>query len=145
MDWISLPTLLVALHVLANVVWIGALLAVAVVVAAAPGRTDPASAGGLARLVYVRLAVPAFLVSFGAGVARIALTPIPYAHMPWFHAKLTFALAVIVLHHVMGAHAKGMAVGRLKAAASTGLLGIATLVCAAGAVLLGVAKALPGR
>jgi putative membrane protein len=144
-DWISPETVLVALHVLANVVWIGALLAVAVVVAAAPASTDPASAGGLARLVYVRLAVPAFLVSFGAGAARIALTPIPYAHMPWFHAKLTFALAVIVLHHVIGARAKGVENGRLNASAGARVLGLATLVCAAGAVLLGVAKALPGR
>jgi putative membrane protein len=144
-DWISLATVLVALHVLANVVWIGALLAVAVVLGAASASADPASAGGIARLVHVRLAVPAFLVSFGAGVARIALTPIPYAHMPWFHAKLTFALAVIVLHHVVGARAKGLATGRMKAAAGAGVLGLATFVCAAGAVLLGVAKALPGR
>jgi putative membrane protein len=143
MQWLSLPLLLVSAHVTANVVWIGALLSVVLLVVRAPWMADPAEVGALARRLHVWLAVPAFLVSFGAGVARIALAPQIYAHLPWLHVKLTFALAVIVLHHVIGARAKRVAAGRVQAARGVGLFGAAAFVCAAGAVLLGMAKSLP--
>ncbi|MGD0678950.1 MAG: CopD family protein [Polyangiaceae bacterium] len=143
MSWLPDSTLLVAAHVLANVVWIGALLAVALLVGHAPWTADPAEVGRLARRVHVRLAAPAFFLSFAAGALRIALTPTAYAHLYWMHAKLTFALVVIVLHHVIGARAKRVADGKAEAAAGVNVLGIVTFVCAAGAVLLGVAKALP--
>jgi|GEM_PF-455712 len=141
--WPSVPTALVALHVLANVVWIGALLAVAVLTARAPFMADPSEVGALARRVHLRLAVPAFLASLGAGVARIAFAPRVYAHLPWMHVKLTLALAVIVLHHVIGARARRVAKGNTDAARAVGVLGWVTFLCAAGAVLLGVAKSLP--
>jgi putative membrane protein len=129
--------------VLGNVIWIGALLAVAMLVAHAPWTAEPPEVGRLARRIYMRLAVPAFLVSFGAGIARIALAPAAYMHLGWFHAKLTFALVVIILHHVIGARAKRVADGRVAAAAGVDFQGIAVLVCAAGAVLFGIAKSLP--
>lgn len=141
--WPSVATALVALHVLANVVWIGALLAVAVLTARAPFMADPAEVGALARRVHVRLAVPAFLASFVAGAARIALAPRAYAHLPWMHVKLTLAVVVIVLHHVIGARARRVAKGSTESAGAVGLLGWLTFLCAAGAVLLGVAKSLP--
>src|SRR5437868_49451 len=65
------PTLAVAGHVLANTVWIGSLLASAVLLAHAPWTAEPAEVARLARRVYVRLAVPAFLASLAAGVWRI--------------------------------------------------------------------------
>jgi len=141
--WLSFPFLLVAAHVSANVVWIGALLAVATVGAGAAGSTAPTEAGTLARRVYTRLAVPAFAVSFTAGLARIALDPLAYAHMPWMHAKLTFAVAVIGLHHVIGARVGRVAAGKTGAARGLGPLALATFLCATGAVMLGVAKSLP--
>ncbi len=143
MSWLSLGTALVAAHILGDVVWIGALLSVASLVAHAPWTPEPAEVGRLARRIHLRLAVPAFLLAFGAGVARIALAPAAYAHMPWFHAKLAFALVVIILHHVIGARAKGVARGRVAAAAGVDLQGLAVLLCAAGAVLFGIAKSLP--
>jgi len=91
----------------------------------------------------VRVAIPGFLLSFGSGVARIALAPLVYAHMPWFHAKLTFALVVIVLHHVIGARAKRVDQGRVAAAAGVDFQAIAVLLCTAGAVLFAIAKSLP--
>jgi putative membrane protein len=142
-SWLSLGTALLAAHVLGNVVWIGSLLAVAVLVSHAPWTAEPPEVGRLARRVYVRLAIPAFLLSFGAGVGRIALAPAVYAHMPWFHAKLAFALAVIVLHHTIGARAKRVAKGRVAAAAGVDLQAFAVLLCAGGAVLFGIAKSLP--
>jgi putative membrane protein len=141
--WPSVPDALVALHVLANVVWIGALLAVAVLVARIPFMADPAEVGALARRVHLRLAVPALLASLGAGAARIALAPRAYLHLPWMHVKLTLAALVIVLHHVIGARARRAARGHADAARAMGTLGWLTLLCAAGAVLLGVAKSLP--
>jgi putative membrane protein len=142
-SWLSLPFALVAAHVVANVVWIGALLAVAAFAAGAQGSAAPAEVGALARRAYVRLAVPAFVVSFTAGLLRIALEPRGYAHMPWMHAKLTLALVVIALHHIIGARVRRVAGGNADAGRSLGILGLATFVCAAGAVMLGVAKSLP--
>jgi putative membrane protein len=138
-----LPTALLFVHVLANVVWIGALLAVTRIVARAGLTKDPAGASGLARDVHLRLAVPAFVASFGAGLLRILLAPAAYAHMPWFHAKLTFALVVIVLHHIIGARAKRAAAGTAGAAGGVSTLGAFTFAAAAGAVYLGIAKSLP--
>jgi putative membrane protein len=141
--WLSLPVALVAIHVTANVVWIGALLAVALLAARGPFSADPAEVGTLARRLYVTLAVPGFAGSFAAGLARILLEPRVYAHMPWMHAKLTFALVVIVLHHVIGARVRRLAGGRGDAGRAMGALAVATFVFAAGAVLLGVEKSLP--
>jgi putative membrane protein len=128
---------------LGNVVWIGSLLSVAVLVSHAPWTAEPPEVGRLARRIYVRLAVPAFLLSFGCGVARIVQAPAVYARLPWFHAKLTFALVIIVLHHIVGARAKRVANGRVAAAAGVDFQAIAIFLCAAGAVLFAVAKSLP--
>ena len=141
--WLSPPVLLVAIHVLANVVWIGSILSVATIAGRAPLSADPAEAGIIARRVYTRLAAPAFAASFLAGLGRIILDPRAYAHMPWMHAKLTLAFVVIVLHHIIGARARRVSEGNDKAGRGLGTLAVVTLVCAAGAVMLGVAKTLP--
>jgi putative membrane protein len=140
---VTLPVALVAAHVLGNVVWIGALLAVVTLVARAPFVAEPIDVGSLARRVYWRLAVPAFLLSFGTGVGRIALFPQAYAHLPWMHVKLGLAIVVIVLHHAIGGRARRVANGNAEAGRGVGLLGFAVFLCAGGAVFLGVAKALP--
>jgi putative membrane protein len=141
--WLPLATALIAAHVVANLVWIGAILSVALLVANAPFMADPADPGTLARRVYIRLALPAFFVSFATGVGRIALFPMVYAHMPWMHVKLTFALVVIALHHIVGARAKRLRGGQIAAARGVGLLGFLLFACAACAAVLGVAKSLP--
>ncbi len=138
--WPSSATLVVAAHLLANMVWIGSLLAVAVLAAHAPWTAEPAEVGRLARRVHVRLAIPAFLASFAAGVGRIAMSPAAYARLHWFHAKLGFALVVIVLHHVLGARAKRLANGRNEAAAGVDMIALLAFVCAGCAVLLAVAR-----
>jgi 2-hydroxychromene-2-carboxylate isomerase len=76
-------------------------------------------------------------------VTRFAADVQSYAHMPWMHAKLTLALGVIVLHHIIGGRAKRVAGGSPDAGKGAQILLLATLVCAAGAVWLGVAKHLP--
>jgi uncharacterized membrane protein len=141
--WNSLPTALVALHVLANVVWIGSILSVALLSARAPFVAEAAEDGALARRVYTRLAAPAFLVSFAAGAGRLSLQAGVYLHMPWMHAKLTCALAVIAIHHVVGARCRRIAGGRAEAGRGMPALAGALFLAAAGAVLLGVYKSLP--
>jgi protoporphyrinogen IX oxidase len=137
---VSIAAVLVALHVLANVVWIGALLAVVLLLArAADAAADTALVAGLARMVHVRLASPAFMTSFAAGLVVFLMSPGVYARLPWMHVKLTFALVVIVLHHVIGARARKAAAGD-KAAARVTVLGAVVFACAAAAVFLGVVK-----
>ena len=138
-----LTTVLVAVHVFSNVVWIGSILSVALLVGRAQFMAAGAEIGGLARRIYTRLAVPAFLGSFVFGLTRFVVGIGAYAHMPWMHAKLTLALGIIALHHIIGARAKRVAAGQAKGAGgATGLM-VALLVCAAGVVWLAVAKQLP--
>ena len=104
---------LLTLHITANLVWIGSIACVGWLVAAA-AKAEDRSAAVLARGLYLRVAMPAFLASFLCGSLNLAMAPSTYMHLHWFHAKLTTALVVIALHHVIGAKAK-----RLAAAAAT--------------------------
>jgi putative membrane protein len=134
----TLASLFVFLHVAANVVWIGSILAVAVIATATDG--DGKTRGILGARVYRQLSAPAFGISFLAGAARL----VPDAHYyfvatHFMHGKLTFALAVIALHHVIGARVKKMARGEVANANVSGLA-LALFVCAVGAVFFVVTK-----
>ena len=69
--WPSMTAALVAAHVLANVVWIGALLSETLILGRATWLSDLAEIGTLARRVHTRLAIPAFLGSLASGLARL--------------------------------------------------------------------------
>jgi uncharacterized membrane protein len=140
---LPLVTALVAAHVVANVVWIGALLSECLLLGRARFMADGAEIGGLARRVHTRLAVPGFVASFAFGVARIADDPRLYLHLPWMHVKLAFAAGVIVLHHVIGARSRRVAGGAIQDGNGSPFIGAIVFLCAAVAVLLGVAKQLP--
>ena len=102
--------MLILLHVVANLVWIGSILSVAL--ALSSDKADARTRGEIALGLYRRIAVPAFLVSFASGLVRLLLTLEYYFSATRFmHGKLTFAVAVIVLHHLIGARAKQMASG----------------------------------
>ncbi len=124
-----LEQLLVTLHVTSNLVWIGSIACVGWLAAAATKQNDRSSAV-LARGLYLRVAVPAFVGSFVFGVSRLLVQPAYYMHLHWFHGKLTAALAVIALHHVIGAKARKVAGGSMQAGASGGILVGALLACA---------------
>lgn len=111
-------TLLLALHVMANCVWIGAIASVGWLVAAAAKAGDRSSAV-LARGLYRTVANPAFFTSFLAGLLRLLLDPKYYMALHWFHGKLTFALIVIALHHVIGARTRKAAAAATAGASST--------------------------
>lgn len=131
--------ILVFVHVTANVVWIGSILAVVVVLTGRAGEL--AVRGALAREVYRKLAAPAFGVSFLAGVIRLALdTGYYFSATKFMHGKLTFALAVIALHHVIGARVKRAESGQIASAGNVGTLGIVLLVAAACTAFFAVVK-----
>lgn len=107
-----MDSLLVALHVMANLVWIGSIASVGWLTRRAG---DLGGEGGKAivttayELLYKRVAAPAFGISFVCGLARMLKTTDYYIHAHWFHGKLLFAFVVIGLHHVIGARARRLA------------------------------------
>jgi protoporphyrinogen IX oxidase len=100
-----LESLFVTIHVIANLVWIGSIVSVGVLLSTMPPENSQA-VGASARNIYLWISTPAFGVSFLFGLARLMQAPATYMHLHWFHAKLTVVLAVIALHHVIGAKAK---------------------------------------
>ncbi len=112
---------IVVLHVMANLVWIGTIASVGWLTSAATKANDK-SAAILARNLYLRAAVPAFLASFLLGVTRLMMDLSYYMHLHWFHGKLTAVIIVIALHHVIGAKAKKVAAGSMQAGRTGGIL-----------------------
>jgi putative membrane protein len=135
----GLAGLLVSLHVAANVVWIGSILAVGRVLTGTEG--DAKVRGAMAVRIYKGLASPAFATSFVAGAARLALSPDYYfVRTHFMHAKLLFALIVIGLHHVLGARAKKAASGESPNTAGVPVLAAGILAGAVVAVFLAIMK-----
>ena len=124
-----LENTLVAIHVMANLVWIGTIASVGWLTMAA-AKADNADAAKLAHNLYLRAAVPAFLASFAFGVSRLLLAPKYYMTSHWFHGKLTAVLVVIALHHVIGSKAKKVAAGSMQAGRTGGIL-VGALLAAA--------------
>lgn len=131
--------LLLWLHVIGNLVWIGAILAVGVIVAGTVG--DPKTRGEIALGVYKRLAVPAFVLSFVCGAVRLFLDPAFYLKQHhWMHAKLPLALGVIALHHVIGGRAKKLARGAVQDGGPAAILTAVLAVAAVGAAFFAIFK-----
>ncbi len=107
---------LVVVHVFANTVWVGSIATVGWLLVIAQARaTDFETASSAARFalrIYRTLATPAFLVSFCAAILRVLEDPNGYLHAHWFHGKLAAALGFIVIHHILGARARRLVVGR---------------------------------
>jgi protoporphyrinogen IX oxidase len=130
--------LLVTLHVMSNLVWIGSIASVGWLTAAASSQKDPAVGKVVAEAgynLYKKAAVPAFLASFGFGLGRFLTAPGTYMKLHWFHGKLTFVLAAIALHHVIGGKARKTAGGSMQSGRSSAILVGALLVCAFGSVV----------
>jgi protoporphyrinogen IX oxidase len=130
---------LIWLHVVGNIVWIGAILAVSIAILSPIG--DPKIRGELATRIYLRLAVPGFVVSFVCGTVRLALNTHYYlVEHHWMHGKLLFGVTVIGLHHVIGGRAKKLARGTVQDSGPTAILTIVLAVSAAAAAFFAVAK-----
>jgi putative membrane protein len=125
------------LHVLCNLFWIGSIVSVGLILAAKVASAQ--ERGALAHLVYRRVSAPAFGLSFLFGLGRLALSPAFYFKVTHFmHLKLTLALGVIALHHVLGARARRAAAGEAGAVNGAGrlLAGLAVLAVATAWVAL---------
>jgi protoporphyrinogen IX oxidase len=134
-----MDTLLIWLHVVGNLVWIGAILAVGVTILGKAG--DAKTRGEIALGIYMRLAVPAFVTSFVFGMARLLSDPSYYLKQHhWMHAKLLLALIVIALHHVIGARAKKLARGTVQDAGPAAILTAVLAVAAVGAAFFAIYK-----
>ena len=131
------------LHVSGNLVWIGAILAVGVAILTSAAREGDARKAGaeVAVAIYRRLAVPAFVISFVCGAIRLLEEPAFYLKQHhWMYAKLPLALAVIALHHVIGARAKKLARGTVQDAGPTAILTVALAVSAVSAAFFAISK-----
>src|SRR3954471_31490 len=130
---------LVALHVAANLVWIGAILSVALALVCRAG--DGRVGGQISDELYWRVAVPAFVVSFVAGLSRLVLDlDMYFVGTKYMHGKLFFALIVIALHHVIGARAKAVSAGRRSTPGPVGVLALLLLISAVAAALFVILK-----
>ena len=130
---------LVAAHVAANLVWIGSILSVALVLVSRAG--DGRAAAQIAYELYRKLAIPAFVVSFVAGLTRLLMSlDLYFVQTKYMHGKLLFAVIVIGLHHVVGARAKAMAGGRRSSPGLVGVWALALFVSAVAATLFVILK-----
>jgi protoporphyrinogen IX oxidase len=92
---------LVWIHVCANVLWIGSIVAVAYFAATRIGEVGSRTA--LALRFYKSVATPAFIVSFiSGGVVLASNLQLYFVVDKWMHGKLFFAFVVIVIHHIIG-------------------------------------------
>jgi uncharacterized membrane protein len=121
------------LHVCANVVWVGSLLAVVLIHGMV--TEDTVVRGRIALRVYRWLAVPAFVGSTVFGLARLALDGRYYLVTTHFmHLKLLMVLVAIAAHHIVGARVRRA--GSKPAPLAGVVFGLACL----GAVLMAVVK-----
>ncbi len=126
------------LHVLANLFWIGSIVAVSIVLAAKSGSDR--ERGTIARMVYQRVAAPAFTISFVAGFVRLLLDlKFYFVSTHFMHAKLLLALGVIAVHHILGAQARRAAAGE-RAPTTGSRFTWALVVLAGGAAWFALAK-----
>ena len=131
----GLHSTLTFLHVVGDVVWIGSILAVAVVLASRRG--EAVARGELGLEIYKKLSNPAFITALSAGAVRLVLSAKMYFVVThYMHGKLLLAFLVIGLHHAIGARAKKMATGAKPNSGPVGTLAIALLVSTVGVVFL---------
>lgn len=132
-------SLLVWLHVAGNLVWIGAVAAMGFLLTLKEG--DPKVRGSLARAIHLKLAMPAFTVSFVAAIIRTGMDLKGYFVLHhWMHGKLLFALAAIAIHHILGARARKMQAGSMQEGGPSGMLTIVFSVSAIIAAFFAVTR-----
>jgi len=135
----ELNWILLYLHLLANLVWIGSIIAVALTLHT--GAAAPRERGAFGLSIQRRLAEPAFGISFLAGSSRLLLNYEYYfVQTKFMPVKLTLALGVIGLHYALAARARHLASGQRSDDGNAGRLGLALLVLVAGVVFLVLRK-----
>ena len=131
--------LLIAAHVIGDVVWIGSISAVALILG--QPKLDAKVRGEVGLAIYRRLANPAFALALVAGLVQLLMhTQHYFVATKYMHAKLLVALLVIGLHHVIGGRARRMASGERADAGPAPKLGWVLIGLAAVATTLAVTK-----
>ena len=103
-------------HVLGAMIYGGGVLVVAKMLAGL-ARLDPKArppAAGAVRKVYLGVVFPGLLMLLLAGLHTLFADPTgaEYFKQPWFHMKLTVALLILIVDHMMvGRPLKGFAKG----------------------------------
>lgn len=130
---------LIVIHVVANLVWVGSILGVAILLKSKAGEVRVTAP--FAYELYSRLAVPAFVVSVIAGLSRLLLsTEYYFVDTKFIHPKLLFAAIVIALHHVIGARARAVSSGRRKTPGPIRILALMFLISAAAGTTFVIVK-----
>lgn len=120
---------LVAIHVCANVVWIGSIMSVAYFAGTRIG--DVGSRVAIALRLYKRVATPVFIVSVVAGtLVLVSNLRFYFVVEKWMHGKLLFALIVIVIHHIIGGRVKRAWQGQHQATRALKTLALALAAAA---------------
>jgi uncharacterized membrane protein len=106
---------LLALHVFSLLFWVGSLVSITRVMAAADGEPDAVRArlAATARKIYRSVASPWMGIATLTGLGMVAVMRGAYFRYGWFHGKLTVAIVMLALHFVLGS--------RVRAAESAGL------------------------
>ncbi|MEZ4392087.1 MAG: CopD family protein [Polyangiales bacterium] len=99
----NLTVTLLAVHVLAVILWVGSLVSITRLLGVAKDLQGDARARVTdgARAVYRGVSSPWMGIALLVGLALIALTPGIF-RMHWFHPKLTAALVMLALHFTLG-------------------------------------------
>lgn len=129
---------ILALHVFAVVLWIGSISSVGILLASSGAA--PELRGRLAGNIFKGLSSPSFGVALVLGIVCFAADPSgSLIRNPNMHAKLTFAVVVIALHHGLGIRARKMSRGQRLGGAHWSITAI-LITCAAAAVWFVMAK-----
>lgn len=106
---------LLALHVLADLLWVGSLVSITRVITSAAGEPEPTRArlAAAARRIYRTVSSPWMGIATLTGLAMIGVAQGAYFRFGWFHGKFTAALVMLGLHFALGA--------RVKAAEASGV------------------------
>ena len=132
---------LIAFHVLADVVWIGSILAVARLISMRSDGVELKARAELAVNIYRTIANPAFMLAFLLGGVQLGLKAQHYfVTTKFMHGKLLLVVFIIGLHHVIGARARKLATGKDESAGPAGVLSLVLLALAAGTVIFAVVK-----
>lgn len=128
-------TLLLAVHVLAVIFWVGSLVSITRLLGLAKTLEGDARAKVTdgARAVYRSVSSSAMGVALLAGLAVLGANTALF-RMGWFHPKLTAAIIMLVLHFLLGAKVR-------KAQAAADDAGYRSAVASVGALQWGVVLA----
>lgn len=138
--------LAVSIHLVGVVLWIGGIVAAAIVAATAAKEAEGGrNAMAAARRAVLFAATPGMLLAWIAGLAFLVPNFADlYARAGWMHTKLTLLLILTGITGVLTGRLRKAAAGT-KPASSGLFAGLGLAVLLAGAVIVFLAELQPGR